>query len=271
MDAFRPKLKDDLAGEFDALKREIFELQRLNNQHLQQNEAVLSKLRDFSKHPLFIRNHGSHNVLAVSEWIAAVESAQYYSQRLLTARSYENGDQMLVDAVAKANPDGLFLEFGVASGRTTTCIANSHAGTLYAFDVFEGLPDDWRTGYFKGHFAGVPPTLPENVSLIKGLFSKTLPEFSKKADKFISFIHVDCDLYSSTKDIFDTIGHLLVPGSIIVFDEYMNYPGWKYHEFLAFAEFTGQNNVRYRYEGFVPSHQQVWVVITDAPSQSFLR
>jgi len=44
----------------------------------------------------------------------------------------------------------------------------------------------------------------------------------------MTFIHIDCDLYSST--IFDLWGNKIVEGTILVFDEYFNYPGWLHGE-----------------------------------------
>ena len=70
--------------------------------------------------------------------------------------------------------------------------------------------------------------------MIKGLFDDTLPSFAKTHTQPVSFLHVDCDLYSSTKAIFDILGDQIVEGTVIVFDEYFNYPGWQHHEFKAF-------------------------------------
>ena len=72
-------------------------------------------------------------------------------------------------------------------------------------------------------------------------------------------MHVDFDLYSSTRVVLEHCGSRLVPGSIIVFDEYFNYPGWPRHEHLAWTEFTQDNNACFEYIGFVPRHQQVAV------------
>jgi hypothetical protein len=40
-----------------------------------------------------------------------------------------------------------------------------------------------------------------------------------------------------------------MPGTVIVFDEYFNYPGWRLHEFKAFQEFISTTNRKYRYIG----------------------
>lgn len=253
-EAFRAEIHK--GADIESLKGEIMslrdELSRANGQ-----------IGQLIEHPLLKRKHDSYNVLAVAEFYAAIESAKYYGDCLLTARAYESDEDLLINAVSRARPGGLFLEFGVASGRTATCIANHIGGTLYAFDVFEGLPEDWRTGYPQGHFAGAVPQIPDNVEIVKGLFSETLPEFVLEHGKFVSFAHIDCDLYSSTKDIFSNLGSLLVPGSVIVFDEYMNYPGWKSHEYQAFQEFVEENRIEYTYDAFVPSHQQVCITITN--------
>jgi hypothetical protein len=74
-------------------------------------------------------------------------------------------------------------------------------------------------------------------------------------------MHVDCDLYSSTKSVLNALGAQLVPGSVIVFDEYWNYPGWRQHEHRAFQELVASRGLRYRYEAFVPTGCQVCVVI----------
>ena len=48
-----------------------------------------------------------------------------------------------------------------------------------------------------------------------------------------------------------------MPGTVILFDEYFNYPNREQHELRAFQEFFTDRAVRYRYLGF--SRQQVVV------------
>jgi hypothetical protein len=48
-----------------------------------------------------------------------------------------------------------------------------------------------------------------------------------------------------------------VPGTVIIFDEYMNYPGWQLDEFRAWQEFVAQHKIRYEYIGRVSRHQKV--------------
>mmetsp|Transcript_13293 Transcript_13293/g.11134 ORF Transcript_13293/g.11134 Transcript_13293/m.11134 type:complete len:146 (-) Transcript_13293:22-459(-) len=44
-------------------------------------------------------------------------------------------------------------------------------------------------------------------------------------------------IVSSTKSIFDNLGHMIVPGTIIVMDELFDYPQYADHELKAFFEF----------------------------------
>ena len=195
---------------------------------------------------------------------AAYESADYYQQHMIEVRLFETDLELLSHAISISAPRGLFLEFGVATGRTISHIASAHQGPVYGFDSFEGLPQRWRPGYGTGHFAGPLPVLPPNVHLNKGWFADILPPFVRSHSDMVAFLHVDCDLYSSTKCIFDVLNEQIGPGCVIVFDEYFNYPGWEGHEFKAFQEFVRRRSLQYRYEGLVPSHQQVCVSILKA-------
>jgi hypothetical protein len=47
-----------------------------------------------------------------------------------------------------------------------------------------------------------------------------------------------------------------------IFDEFLNYPGWRAHEFKAWYEFMEQQHLNFHYAGCVPSHQQVSVILT---------
>jgi len=130
------------------------------------------------------------------------------------------------------------MELGVATGGSLNCLADLVApAKIYGFDSFEGLPEDWPGNAPKGRNKCDVPKVRENVEIVKGLFADTLPDFARSHPGPISFIHIDCDIYSSTKTVFDNFGPKIVPGTVIMFDEYMDYPGWREHEFKAFQEF----------------------------------
>lgn len=151
-------------------------------------------------------------------------------------------------------PGTLWLEFGVASGRTINYISKFTQDKVYGFDSFEGLPEKWRDGFDKGCFNrnGKLPQVNSNVELIPGWFNETLPGFIQHHNhQKVSFIHMDADLYSSTKYIFDLLKDYLDDDCVIVFDELVNYPGFDGDkgELKAFYEFITENRVDYEWIG----------------------
>jgi hypothetical protein len=150
-------------------------------------------------------------------------------------------------------PNTLWLEFGVASGNTINYISKFTTDKVYGFDSFEGLPEKWRDGFDKGAFSrgGYLPPVYNNVELIKGWFNETLVGFIQKHNKKVSFIHIDADLYSSTKYIFNILKDYIDKDCIIIFDELVNYPGFDGDngELKAFYEFIKENDVDYEWIG----------------------
>lgn len=150
-------------------------------------------------------------------------------------------------------PDTLWLEFGVFSGNTINYISKFTNEKVYGFDSFEGLPEKWRDGFDKGWFStnGNLPMVCDNVQLIKGWFSDTLLTFIQTQNKKVSFIHMDADLYSSTKYIFDVLKDYIDNDCVIVFDELVNFSGFDGDtgELKAFYEFITENKVDYEWIG----------------------
>jgi hypothetical protein len=88
-----------------------------------------------------------------------------------------------------------------------------------------------------------------------------LPEFKKEIlkDAPIAFLHIDCDLYASTKTVFDILSDNLVSGTVIVFDELYNYPGFDKHEIKAFTEFLDEKKMLVKFLAYNSEHEQVAV------------
>lgn len=147
----------------------------------------------------------------------------------------------------------LWLEFGVEEGNTINYISKFTNDKVYGFDSFEGLPEKWRDGFDKGAFNmnGRLPDVNSNVELVKGYFNETLMNFIQTHNKKIAFIHMDADLYSSTKYVLNTLKDYIDTDCIIVFDELVNYPGFDGDtgELKAFYEFITENNVEYEWIG----------------------
>lgn len=164
---------------------------------------------------------------------------------LRLARRFYTPEEIRRYAIQQANKDGLWFEFGVYEGGTINLIAREiYPERIYGFDSFRGLPEGWdnkNSGLFD--LQGIPPKVDRNVLLVKGNFEDTLPGFLKKHRSKLAFIHIDCDLYSSTKQIFDNLTGIALEGAIILFDEYYGFDGYEKHEYRAFHEFLAVNNL----------------------------
>lgn len=197
---------------------------------------------------------------------ATKDSVKYICEKASNSVMLGNRKQLLKFALKEyvknsEYKDKLFLEFGTYKGELINfCSSLMPEVKFYGFDSFEGLPESfsiWKRGRFD--IKGKLPKVNKNVSLIKGYFNEILPKFLEEHKEKAAFIHIDCDLYSSTKTIFDNIYDRIVPNTVIQFDEYYNYPGWRNHEFKAFQEFCKKYSVEYEYIGIC--HMQVAVVI----------
>jgi Macrocin-O-methyltransferase (TylF) len=178
-------------------------------------------------------------------------------------RTFSTRMAMLEDGLQRRTKGGLVLEFGVYKADTLNLIASlAPEAKIFGFDSFQGLPEDWRPGFKKGMFSTSPPLVPKNVTLIIGLFEKTIPEFFRTHADPISFIHIDCDLYSSTRTVLQHCNLGIGKGTIIIFDEYFNYPGWESHEYRAFSEFVEEADRSFEYLSIVPNGEQIGVIIT---------
>lgn len=199
------------------------------------------------------------------ERAARRSTAQYIMTRMKQAAVCSDREEVLDIAIGLMPKEGLICEFGVFEGQTITYIAQQIPDrAVFGFDSFEGLPEDWRGPFARGVFStgGQLPSVPPNVTLVKGWFDATLPRFAAEHAGPAALLHVDCDLYSSTRCIFANLGSRVIPGSIIVFDEYFDYPGWQEHEFRAFAEFVAEAGLSYEYLAYNRLHEQVAVRIT---------
>ena len=209
-----------------------------------------------------------YNISELIQLRAAMDTADYCIVHLPRARAFGSSLDLLTFAVSRVSIEGSYLEFGVASGKTINHVAKQISRTVHGFDSFEGLPEDWHTGFEKGAFAQKSPSVRPNVQLHVGWFDKTLPAFLAGNAEPVAFLHVDCDLYSSTREIFRNLGPRILPGTVIVFDEYFNHPTWREDEHKAFHEFIAERRIGFDYVGYVPSHQQVCVVMKELEPMS---
>lgn len=203
--------------------------------------------------------------------VAREDAARFANEELLAVEAFPDKLALLSHALEQVGPEstGFFAEFGVYKGQTVNHVATRTDRTVHGFDSFDGLPENWREGFEKGHFDmdGLPKVR-DNVVLHKGWFNETLPGFREAVTGPAAFLHLDADLYSSTRTVLEMLADRIGPGTVIVFDEYAGYPGWQQGEFRAFEEFVAENGVAFEYIGWVPSGEQVAVKIQRASAPS---
>ena len=189
------------------------------------------------------------------------KTLDFIESEMPNATVCNNRKEVFNCAIRHMQLDGIVAEFGVKSGTTIKELANKpklQKNQLYGFDSFVGIPEDWKgTKTLKGQLSnsGKIPKVPKNVKLISGWFADTLPEFVKTISEPASLLHIDCDIYQSTKDVLDAFKKKIVPGTVIIFDEFFNYPNWQNHEYKAWLEFSKKAKLKYEYICY--AHTQV--------------
>lgn len=157
--------------------------------------------------------------------------------------------------VNKYRIPGDIVECGVWRGGSmhavarTLLAADDTSRDLYLFDTFEGMPPPsdkdvrhdgisaqelldtqprtskmWAIASLEdvqGEFAKVPYP-PERVHFIPGMVEETAPA---KAPEQISILRLDTDWYESTRHELETLYPRLVPGGVLIIDDYGWYEG----------------------------------------------
>ena len=194
------------------------------------------------------------------------EGANFVSY--LNKKSHDKTDEILGDDLAKSllfedkhhfwdfvikkivdkknnNLKKICLEFGVGKGESIRYFADrfiKHNIEITGFDSFTGNPEIWpgtsNTIGSSNQDGHIPRNLPTNVKIIKGLIEKTLKNYIQENKSLkIDFIHIDVNIYSTTKYILQNTKKYLSKDTLIVFDELVNYPyWWKNGEFKALTE-----------------------------------
>jgi Macrocin-O-methyltransferase (TylF) len=141
------------------------------------------------------------------------------------------------------------LEFGVAEGYSFTkkLYATRYLGMedrvmVHGFDTFDGLPEnddpadralvegeEWIAGQYRGSYDDLISYCEgkySNFRLHRGLFKDTLTdELLSEFEEYLPvLIWIDCDYYSSTKQVFDRLIPFIPTGCVVYFDDiYSNF------------------------------------------------
>lgn len=153
--------------------------------------------------------------------------------------------------------EGVIVECGVWRGGMSAAMAEVLGGerTYFLFDSFEGLPDAkeidgnqaiaWQAdktslGYYNNCQAeeeyahkAMQMAMIKNYHTKRGWFSETLPLFPKKEK--IALLRLDGDWYDSTMDCLVNLFDKVVPGGIVIIDDYYMWDGCSkaVHDFLS--------------------------------------
>jgi len=168
------------------------------------------------------------------------------AEKLLEVTTFADRPELhayVVNHVLKNDPVD-YLEFGVYQGESIqmwTQLSTNAESRFFGFDSFEGLPENWRQGASTlpaGHFStgGTLPQIDDQrVQFIKGWFQDTLEGFAagfQPRNRLV--LHLDADLYSSTLFVLAVLSRFLVPGSVLIFDEFSRVTG----EFKALTDYA---------------------------------
>jgi hypothetical protein len=208
------------------------------------------------------------DLLAVGERDAALTSAKFAHRVMPTAREFHDPGSTLEYALGIAPQGGMALEFGVFEGRSLAVIADARKDReVYGFDSFQGLPEDYRPHVRRGAFALDRLPDVEGAELVIGWFDDTLPKFLATHPGPVDFLHVDGDLYSSAVTVLTLVGPRLLAGSVVIFDEFFNWPGWEDDgEFRAWQEYLDRTGTQVVYEAYTSNNEQVVVRIVEPGS-----
>lgn len=227
-------------------------------------DATLIRLIAYISQRVTLRIAGSPpGVFSETNRRAVANSTDYADSHMSHALGFSDRRHLFDHAFAARNASGLVVEFGVFRGGSISYFASLTNERIYGFDSFEGLREDWKGSNLpKGMFGlgGVPPPVPSNVTLIKGWFDKTLPSFLNEHPEPFSFVHVDCDTYEATSIVLNMAGDRFRKDTVVVFDEYFGYRGWRMGEYKAWQEFIAARGFHYEYLAF--DDQAVTLVVT---------
>jgi len=161
-----------------------------------------------------------------------------------------------VDFVNFEAVEGDILEFGVFGGVSLALLAQAHSfdpkgmtRRIVGYDSFQGLPQSeepharWKEGDCSRVHAwhpvlkpGDPITKEVTLDLFRrsgrgapeleiGLFQDTIPRTVPGKYKAAALVHIDCDLYESTKLVLEGLAPILQEGTVLLFDEWFSYKG----------------------------------------------
>lgn len=167
--------------------------------------------------------------------------------------------------------DGSYLEFGSHEANTFRMALNTlgqygkpnKINHFFAFDSFQGMPEPegidkqkiWRAAMnftSEGKFLQLVRNDAHRVTTVKGFYNDSLGRFRLPRDQLPALVYVDCDYYSSTREVLNWIAPYLKHGTLIAFDDWDCYFGDDSRgQRLAFNEFREAERDRLLFTKFM--------------------
>lgn len=121
--------------------------------------------------------------------------------------------------------EGDFAEVGVYKGGSALIISKVKGDkTLHLFDTFTGLPKVSKidTLFQKGQYAADLSSIKRKFSHFKNVkfYPGFFPQTAKKLNRTFAFVHLDVDIYSSTKDSLAWFYPRMTKGGILISHDY---------------------------------------------------
>ena len=175
--------------------------------------------------------------------------------KLNCAQSGKHAKVLWDEAINCKGLNGYMAEIGVSAGGSASIIASAVPDKeLYIFDTFSGFPgelkkedttrltrnNDVYKGFFNGtNYEQIQKNLAhcDNIKITQGVFPESGGIIK---DKHFCFVHIDCDLYESTKNSLEFFKNKMINNGVIVVHDYhhKDWPGVT----KAIDEFLKNNN-----------------------------
>jgi hypothetical protein len=144
-------------------------------------------------------------------------SVDYLERNMSDALGFDSQRELIEYSLGAVAIDGHYLEFGVFTGGTIRFIARRIGQRTHSrLRQLQGPAEAW-SGFNLGRGAfdlgGRLPRVPKNVRLHRGYFEESLPPWLRDNPGQVAFIHLDCDLYSSTKTVLNLIAPRITSGN----------------------------------------------------------
>lgn len=159
---------------------------------------------------------------AFQERISEIESIVSAGTKL----NFFNRLDHLTFALSHAPKNGHIMEFGVYRGESLLHLSKISQQPVWGFDSFCGFSDGSMYEMVKSKIPRekiqIPTQLISYTYLVSGFFENTLERWlDEHPVKRIAFVHYDAGHYDVARFVLSKIRFFLVPGSIIVFDEFL--------------------------------------------------